>query len=103
RRVSRCQLHGSNLHRRSPATMILTFPPTCLPVKWGTSHSGTHSATSLSCTFARPATSRCDGLVSQHDVEWICGGGMAKSADALDLKSNGPQGPCGFNSHSRYQ
>ena len=36
------------------------------------------------------------------DVEWICSGGMAKLADALDLKSNGPKGPCGFDSHSRY-
>ena len=48
-----------------------------------------------SCVFQAAAVS--------SGVEWVCGGGMAKLADALDLKSNGPKGPCGFNSHSRYQ
>ncbi|SRR5579883_689930 len=45
---------------------------------------------------------RFNGRAPCAQMVRCCYAGMAKSADASDLKSEEPKGSCGFKSHSRY-
>ena len=44
------------------------------------------------------------GRVETQWIKWVSSlyAGVAKLADAPDLKSCGPYGPCGFDSHPRH-